>query len=103
MEYRYKPTTNGRNALAACMALEKPPKITRVAFGSGKAADLLHRGLHIPGGGIGHGLDGNRSAAANGHAPDNYLLLHALTTPVVLKYHWPSPPASAASTGQSPP
>lgn len=39
MEYRYKPTTNGRNALAACMALEKPPKITRVAFGSGKAAE----------------------------------------------------------------
>lgn len=36
MEYRYKPTTHGRNALAACMALEKPPKITRVAFGSGK-------------------------------------------------------------------
>ena len=39
MEYRYKPTTNGRNALAAGMALEKPPKITRVAFGSGKAAE----------------------------------------------------------------
>lgn len=36
MEYRYKPTTHGRNALAACMAMEKPPKITRVAFGSGK-------------------------------------------------------------------
>ena len=36
MEYRYKPTTNGRNALAAGMALEKPLKITRVAFGSGK-------------------------------------------------------------------
>lgn len=36
MEYRYKPTTHGRNAMAACMALEKPLKITRVAFGSGK-------------------------------------------------------------------
>ena len=36
MEYRYKPTTNGRNAMAACLAMEKPPKITRVAFGSGK-------------------------------------------------------------------
>ncbi len=36
MEYRYKPTTHGRNALAACLDLEKPPKITRVAFGSGK-------------------------------------------------------------------
>lgn len=39
MDYSYKPTTHGRNALAACMALEKPPKITRVAFGSGKAAE----------------------------------------------------------------
>ncbi len=39
MDYSYKPTTNGRNALAACMALEKAPKITRVAFGSGKAAE----------------------------------------------------------------
>ncbi len=36
MEYTYKPTTNGRAVMAACMALEKPFKITRVAFGSGK-------------------------------------------------------------------
>ena len=39
MEYRYKPTTNGRNALAACMALEKPFHVTRVAFGSGKVEE----------------------------------------------------------------
>lgn len=36
MEYSYKPTTNGRSVMAACMAMEKPLKITRVAFGSGK-------------------------------------------------------------------
>jgi len=36
MEYRYKPTTHGRAVMAACMALEKPFHITRVAFGSGK-------------------------------------------------------------------
>lgn len=36
MEYSYKVTTNGRAVMAACMALEKPPHITRVAFGSGK-------------------------------------------------------------------
>ena len=35
MQYRYKPTTNGRAAMAAYMALEKPFHITRVAFGSG--------------------------------------------------------------------
>ena len=35
MEYRYKPTTHGRAAMAAYMALEKPFHITRVAFGSG--------------------------------------------------------------------
>lgn len=39
MEYRYKLTTHGRNAMAACMDLEKPMKITRVAFGSGKVAE----------------------------------------------------------------
>lgn len=39
MEYSYKPTTHGRSVMAACMALEKPLKITRVAFGSGKVAD----------------------------------------------------------------
>ncbi len=36
MEYTYKPTTNGRAVMAACMALEKPFHITRVAFGSGR-------------------------------------------------------------------
>lgn len=39
MEYRYKPTTHGRAVMAACMALEKPLKITRVAFGSGKVEE----------------------------------------------------------------
>lgn len=36
MGYCYKVTTHGRAAMAACMALEQPMKITRVAFGSGK-------------------------------------------------------------------
>ncbi len=36
MDYSYKPTTHGRSVMAACMAMEKPFKITRVAFGSGK-------------------------------------------------------------------
>ncbi len=36
MECGFKPTTNGRAALAACMALAKPPDICRVAFGSWK-------------------------------------------------------------------
>jgi len=36
MDYGFKTTTNGRAALAACMALKKPPDICRVAFGSGK-------------------------------------------------------------------
>ena len=37
MEYAYKPTTHGRSAMAAYMALgTKPFNITRVAFGSGK-------------------------------------------------------------------
>ncbi len=35
-EYAYKITTHGRNVMAACMAREKPLKITRIAFGSGK-------------------------------------------------------------------
>lgn len=39
MNYEYKMTTNGRAALAACMALEQPPRITRVAFGSGKITE----------------------------------------------------------------
>lgn len=36
MDYAYKPTTHGRAVMAACMALEKPFHVTRVAFGSGK-------------------------------------------------------------------
>jgi len=35
MEYSYKTTTHGRAVMAACMALERPFHITRVAFGSG--------------------------------------------------------------------
>lgn len=35
-EYAYKPTTHGRAVMVACMALERPFHITRVAFGSGK-------------------------------------------------------------------
>lgn len=36
MNYCYKVTTHGRAVMAACMALEQPMRITRVAFGSGK-------------------------------------------------------------------
>lgn len=39
MEYGYKVTTNGRNLIAACMAAEKPLKLTRVSIGSGTVAD----------------------------------------------------------------
>lgn len=39
MDYCYKVTTHGRAVMAACMALEQPLKITRVAFGSGKVAE----------------------------------------------------------------
>ncbi len=35
MEHRFKPTTHGRAILAACAALEKPLKLTRVSVGSG--------------------------------------------------------------------
>lgn len=41
MNYAYKPTTNGRTALAACLAMEKAPKIVRVAFGSGRAGESV--------------------------------------------------------------
>lgn len=34
--YEYKITTHGRAAMAACMDLEKPLRITNIAFGSGK-------------------------------------------------------------------
>ncbi len=35
MDYEYKLTTHGRAAIAACLALETPLRITRVGFGSG--------------------------------------------------------------------
>ena len=41
-EYAYKPTTHGRAVMAACLALEKPFKITRVAFGSGKVEESVN-------------------------------------------------------------
>ena len=37
--YEYKITTHGRAVMAACMALEAPFRVTRVAFGSGKIAE----------------------------------------------------------------
>ena len=39
MDYAYKVTTNGRAAMAACMALEKPFRVTRIAFGSGQVEE----------------------------------------------------------------
>ena len=37
LDYAYKITTNGRAAMAAYMALgDKPFRLTRVAFGSGR-------------------------------------------------------------------
>ena len=39
MDYGFKPTTHGRAVLAACLAQEKPPEITRVLFGSGLVAE----------------------------------------------------------------
>lgn len=42
MDYTYKPTTHGRAVMAACMALEKPLKIVRVAFGSGKVGEDIN-------------------------------------------------------------
>lgn len=51
MDYGYKPTTNGRALLAACLAHEKPLQLTRVAFGSGmveEGTDLaeVHELIH---------------------------------------------------------
>lgn len=47
MDYCYKVTTHGRAVMAACMALEQPMKITRVAFGSGKIeADVNPADVH---------------------------------------------------------
>jgi len=42
MDYSFKPTTHGRAVLAACMSLGRPPEICRVAFGSGKIAELAN-------------------------------------------------------------
>lgn len=42
MNYAYKITTHGRAAIAACMAMEAPPKITRVAFGSGRVDEAAN-------------------------------------------------------------
>ncbi len=42
-EYAYKPTTHGQAVMAACMALERPFRITRVAFGGGK----VDRGVNL--------------------------------------------------------
>lgn len=39
MNYGYKVTTNGRKVLAACLAAEMPPTMTRVSFGSGTVAE----------------------------------------------------------------
>lgn len=39
MNFEYKMTTHGRAVMAACMDLEEPFKITRVAFGSGRVAE----------------------------------------------------------------
>lgn len=39
MDYGYKTTTHGRAVMAACMDLEKPLKITRVAFGGGRVEE----------------------------------------------------------------
>ena len=43
MDYAYKITTHGRFVMAACMALEKPFHITRVAFGSGIVGPDVNR------------------------------------------------------------
>lgn len=39
MDYAFKPTTNGRAVIAACGALEKPLRISRVAVGSGRVPE----------------------------------------------------------------
>lgn len=51
MDYAFKPTTNGRAVITACMALKAPLDLTRVAVGSGRVAkdtDLadVHQLLH---------------------------------------------------------
>ncbi|MPM32074.1 hypothetical protein SDC9_78633 [bioreactor metagenome] len=44
--------------------------------GSGQTADLCHGGRYVVGTGIGHRLNGNRSAPANGNAPNDNLSGH---------------------------
>ncbi len=39
MDYSFKLTTHGRAALASCTANEAPPRLTRVAFGSGRISE----------------------------------------------------------------
>ena len=39
MDYGYKPTTKGREILAACMALGAPLELTRVLVGSGRVSE----------------------------------------------------------------
>ena len=39
MEYGYKVTTTGRAVITACWALQKPLKLTRVTFGTGRVAE----------------------------------------------------------------
>ena len=48
--------------------------------------DLLHRGLHILCGGIAHGLDAHRCAAAYGHAAYHDLLTHRIP-PQCISFH----------------
>jgi hypothetical protein len=43
--------------------------------GVGDLADLLHGRLEVGGLGLGHGLHGDRGAAPDGHAADEYLAL----------------------------
>ena len=44
--------------------------------GGGQLFDLVHRGLHVLGGGVGHGLDGDGGAPADGDAAHMDLFGH---------------------------
>jgi len=66
MDYGFKTTTRGREVLAACMALKKPPDICRVAFGGGKISETAnladqHELLEY----VAEGTIGNRSHKGN--------------------------------------
>ncbi len=66
MNYGFKTTTRGREVLAACMALKKPPDICRVAFGGGKISETAnladqHELLEY----VAEGTVGNRSHKGN--------------------------------------